>query len=168
MPLFILLDQTQPVVPLGPPLAVGPNAPQQNFTTLAEIAFADWSLALDTPGFPGSGIGSVMQGVADVNQCIAIILSTPPGADPLRPTFGADLWRYLDYPINAAIPHIVRTVTEAVEAWEPRVKLLSVTVTPVVNTPTDPNSNAHLNINVTWQLDLGGTPSPSQVTTVTL
>ena len=49
--------------------------------TLAEIKSADWSLTLDTAGLPGSGIGSVVTGVDDVDQCIAIILTTPKGSD---------------------------------------------------------------------------------------
>src|ERR1700722_16301764 len=94
-------------------------------TTLTDIISADWSLELDTSGEPGSGVGNVVQGLADVNQCIQIILTTPRGSDPLKPTFGADVWRYIDAPINAAIPAIVREVTEAVTRWEPRVKVIS-------------------------------------------
>src|SRR5579862_1435041 len=94
--------------------------------TLAEITSADWSLALDTPGLPGSGIGQVVQGLADVEQCIGIILTTPKGSDPLRPTFGADLWRFIDYPANRALPAIVSELTQAITQWEPRIKLLTV------------------------------------------
>jgi len=59
--------------------------------TLADITSADWSLMLDSPGQPGAGIGNVVMGVDDVDQCIAIILTTPKGTDVLRPTFGTDL-----------------------------------------------------------------------------
>src|ERR1700677_1185091 len=99
--------------------------------TLDDITSADWSLALDTPGRPGSGIGNVVQGIADVNQCISIILTTPKGSDPLRPTFGADIWHHIDAPIDTAIPAIVREVTEAILRWEPRVTVVSISVTPV-------------------------------------
>jgi uncharacterized protein len=120
--------------------------------TLADITSADWSLALDRQGVLGSGIGSVVQGVADVNQCIQIILTTPKGSDPLRPTFGADVWRYIDSPINTAIPAIVREVTEAILRWEPRVTVVSVSVTPVLG--TDTQTGAQLSIAVTWKLTL--------------
>src|SRR5579863_5641990 len=129
--------------------------------TLADITSADWSMALDTAGSPGSGIGNVVQGVADVNQCIQIILTTSKGSDPLRPTFGADVWRYIDAPINAAIPAIVREVTEAILRWEPRVTLVSINVTFVLG--GDAQAGAHLNILVTWRLNLsvsGGRTSP--------
>ncbi len=122
--------------------------------TLSDITSADWSLALDQPGQPGSGIGNVVQGVADVNQCIQIILTTPKGADPLRPTFGADLWRYLDSPINSAIPAIVTEVTAAITRWEPRVKVISVTAAPVIDASAQ--SGAKMTLGVTWQLRLTG------------
>jgi uncharacterized protein len=120
--------------------------------TLADITSADWSLELDAPGEPGSGIGNVVQGVNDVNQCIQIILTTPKGSDPLRPTFGADVWRYIDVPINTATPAIVREVTEAITLWEPRVTVLSIVATPILG--RDTQAGAHLEVSMTWQLKL--------------
>jgi hypothetical protein len=133
---------------------------------LADITSADWSLMLDSAGQPGSGIGSVVMGVGDVDQCIAIILTTPKGTDVLRPTFGTDLWKYIDAPINQAGPAVVREVTQSITQWEPRVKVLSVTTTPLTGITTQPG--AHVEITVAWQLNLGGAPSPAQNTTVTL
>ena len=49
----------------------------QRAITLSDIKSADWSLMLDSAGQPGSGIGGVVMGVDDVDQCIAIILTTP-------------------------------------------------------------------------------------------
>jgi len=125
--------------------------------TLADIASADWSLKLDN-------LGAVVQGIDDVQQCIAIILTTPPGSDPLRPTFGADLWSYLDRPISAAIPSIVKEVTAAIVKWEPRVVLESVAVSPANDTSSQ--GDAHLNISITWRLALGA--SPSNTTTIAI
>jgi phage baseplate assembly protein W len=125
--------------------------------TLADIISVDWSLALDTPGVPGSGLGNVVQGLADVNQCITIILTTPKGSDPLRPTFGADIWRYIDAPIDTAIPAIVREVTEAILRWEPRVTVVSVSAAPVLG--VDTQAGAHLAISVTWKLTLSASGS---------
>ena len=120
--------------------------------TLANIISADWSLELDASGEPGSGIGSVVQGLSDVNQCIQIILTTPKGSDPLRPTFGADVLRYIDAPINSAIPAIVREVTEAITRWEPRVTVVSISAMPVLG--EDTQAGAHLEVAVTWRLKL--------------
>ena len=107
-------------------------------------------------GLP-SGLGNVVQGVADVEQCILIILTTPKGSDPFRPTFGCDLWAYVDKPINLATAHVVREVTEAITTWEPRAKLMSVAVAPVLDATAQ--SGAHLEVALTWQLNLGSTQS---------
>ena len=127
--------------------------------TLADITSADWSLELGT-------IGDVVQGIADVEQCLGIIVTTPRGSDPLRPTFGADIWRYIDFPIDEALPAIVSELTSAITMWEPRVSLISVTAQPVNDGGTQ--SGAHLDVTLTWQLKLGVAPSPIQTTTVTI
>lgn len=122
-------------------------------------------------GVPGSGIGQVVQGLGDVGQCIAIILGSVPGEDPWRPTFGCDLTQFIDRPLPAALPAIVATVTQAIETWEPRVKVLNVTAQP-----GGAEAPAILSVNVTWQIDLGGAQPPGgtigalspQVTTVEL
>src|SRR5581483_8512823 len=114
--------------------------------TLTDITSADWSLMLDQnspSGLPGSGIGNVVQGVADINQCISIILATPHGSDPLRPTFACDLWQWLDAPINIARPHLVREIVEAITRWEPRVRVLSVVVNLAANAAPPPSSSLH-------------------------
>ena len=134
--------------------------------TLSDIKSADWSLMLDSEGRPGSGIGNVVMGVDDVDQCIAIILTTPKGTDVLRPTFGTDLWKYIDAPIGEAGPAVVREVTQSITQWEPRVKVLSVTSTPLAGVVTQPG--AHVEITVAWQLNLGGASSPAQNTTIAL
>jgi len=117
--------------------------------TLDDIQSADWSVMLDSSSAqpaPGKGLGNVVQGVADINQCIAIILSTPKGSDPLRPTFAYDLWQWIDAPINVARPALVREIVEAVTKWEPRVRLLSVVIDLV------PGSLSNLSVTIVWQL----------------
>ncbi len=130
-----------------------------NAVTLADITSADWSLAL-------GAIGQVVQGIADVEQCLGIIVTTPQGTDPIRPTFGADIWRYIDFPINLALPAIVSELTSAITAWEPRVNLVSVTAQPVLDGSAQ--SGAHLDVTLTWRLKLGATAAPVQTTTVTI
>jgi phage baseplate assembly protein W len=127
--------------------------------TLADITSADWSLAL-------GAIGDVAQGIADVEQCLGIIVTTPRGSDPLRPTFGADIWRFIDFPINRALPAIVSELTSAITVWEPRVTLVSVTAQPVIDASTQ--SGAHLDVTLNWQLKLGAAATPVQSTTVTI
>jgi phage baseplate assembly protein W len=127
--------------------------------TLADITSTDWSLAL-------GAIGEVVEGIADVEQCLGIIVTTPQGSDPLRPTFGANIWRYIDFPINLALPAIVSDLTSAITAWEPRVNLVSVLAQPVNDGSTQ--SGAHLDVTLNWQLKLGATVAPMQTTTVTV
>ncbi|MBV8360455.1 MAG: GPW/gp25 family protein [Deltaproteobacteria bacterium] len=119
--------------------------------TLADITSSDWSLELDsnsTTGLLGSGIGNVVQGVADIEQCLIIILTTPLGSDPLRPTFGCDLLSWIDKPITLATPGVVAAVVAAITIWEPRVQLLSVVITS--------GTSGQLIIAITWQLKAQG------------
>ena len=90
-------------------------------TTLNEITYVDWQFKLN-------GIGSVAEGVEDINQCIAVILSTPKGSVPHRPTFGSDILKYVDYPINIAKANIIRETIDAIKLWEKRVKVDAVEV----------------------------------------
>jgi len=97
--------------------------------TLSDITSADWSLMLDSSK-SGSGIGNVVQGIDDINQCLSIIITTPPGSDPLRPTFGCDLLGWIDKPFSVARPGLVAAIVGAITTFEPRVQLLSVVIKP--------------------------------------
>ncbi len=89
-------------------------------TPLNTITAQDWQLALGQPG-------DVVTELGDIAQCIQVILTTPRGSDPLRPQFACDIWRYIDYPVDQAIPHIVREAWDAIETFEPRAELVSIT-----------------------------------------
>lgn len=84
-----------------------------------------------------------VEGLADIGQAIQIILRTPHGSDPHRPTFGSNLYHYIDYPIDRAIPHVVRESVGAIKMWEPRCEVLK--VEPVV-------SSEHLTLRVNWRV----------------
>lgn len=105
-------------------------------TTLSKIKYVDWQYKLNQ-------IGSVAEGIEDINQCIAIILSTQKGSVPHRPTFGSDILKYVDYPVNVAKPNITREVIDAINLWETRVDVDSVTIE--INL-------TQLNIKVQWSL----------------
>ncbi|MCX8016410.1 MAG: GPW/gp25 family protein [Rhodocyclaceae bacterium] len=79
-----------------------------------------WQPALGRDGF--------VEGLDDIRQAIAILLSTPRGSDPLRPDFGSRVWLYLDHPIDRARPHVVRETVEAIRRWEPRITITRVIV----------------------------------------
>jgi hypothetical protein len=105
-------------------------------TNINEITYVDWQLQLNS-------IGGVAQGVEDINQCIAIILLTQKGSDPLRPTFGSDIYKYIDYPVNSAKANIIRETIRAIEKWETRVNIDSVSVE--IN-------ETQINVKVQWSL----------------
>lgn len=71
-------------------------------------------------------IGAVVEDIDDINQCIRIILTTPKGQLPHRPEFGSDIWKYIDYPVNEAIPNIIREAIDAINTWEPRCNIKSI------------------------------------------
>jgi phage baseplate assembly protein W len=138
---------------------------------LSDIQSADWSLMLDANSaassaqnatVAGSGLGNVVQGIADINQCLGIILSTPQGSDPLRPTFACDLWKWIDAPITIARPAIVREIVQAVLKWEPRVRLLRVLVNLVAGTLQN------LEIQMLWQLKVDVPGAGNQTVTITV
>lgn len=105
-------------------------------TNLNEITYIDWQLKLNS-------IGSVAEGVDDINQCIAVILLTRKGSVPHRPTFGSDIYKYLDYPVNEAVPNISREATDAITLWETRITLSSVIVE--IN-------ETKINVKIEWEL----------------
>lgn len=117
-------------------------------TNLNEITYVDWQLKMNE-------IGSVAEGVDDINQCIAIILTTRKGSVPHRPAFGSDIYKYVDYPINEAIPNITREATDAINLWETRIKIKSLT--------TEINET-QITIKVEWTLNESNITRTTKVT----
>lgn len=72
------------------------------------------------------GVGVIAIGLADIRQCIDFILRTIPGSDPLRPLFGCDIYKYIDSPITTGVPNIKKAIFEAIELWEPRIRVTSI------------------------------------------
>ena len=117
-------------------------------TNLNEITYVDWQVKMNT-------IGEVAEGVDDINQCIAIILLTRKGADPQRPTFGSEIYKYIDYPVNEAIPSIIRETTDTITLWETRIKVDSVTAEI---------DNTNITIKVEWTLKDSNISATAEVT----
>lgn len=140
------------------------------YVTPANIVSQSWSLELDSTagGGSGSGIGGVVQGINDIHQCLKIIMTTQPGEDPFRPTFGVDLTEFLDQPVNSAKPGIISQINSALTKWEPRIIIQQIQV------GYNPSDNiAKLSVTVYWKPNLGNnTTVPStigaQATTVNI
>lgn len=101
------------------------------------IQSTHWQLA------PITDTAEVVQGIDDIHLCIANILSTQKGTDILRPEFGSDHFRYIDYPEDVAIPNFVREITIALKQWEKRIEIDEVLVE---------GSAPHFSFTVCWSL----------------
>lgn len=88
-----------------------------------EATSPNWQFSLSDPS-------KIVEGGEDIAQCIYTILSTVKGTDPLRPTFGSDVYKYIDQPMNTVLPAMVNEVYHAVEQWEKRIELTRVRVIP--------------------------------------
>lgn len=86
---------------------------------LSDIKAKNWSLSLTT-------YGEVIEGLAEISQCIMIVVTTAKGSDPLRPEFGSDIYKYLDRPITEAVPRMIKAAVEAIGIWETRVTITRV------------------------------------------
>ena len=62
-------------------------------------------------------IGETVEGLEDLRQRIKLVLETPKGFDPHRPEFGSNIWRWLDKPLNIAMPNIIAEAYDAIEKW---------------------------------------------------
>ena len=92
-----------------------------------------WSVPL-LPQTSSGEIGRSLfyvNGPEKVRQSILIILDTEPGERVMRPTFGCGLRRYLMKPNTVATRALIqRDVERALAAWEPRISLSGVVVSP--------------------------------------
>jgi hypothetical protein len=86
-----------------------------------EIQSLNWSPKLGE-------FGSIVENFDDIDQCIKIILTTPRGSDPHRPTFASDIHNYIDYPQTAVKQFLIKEVFESLLTWEPRIEIDGVNI----------------------------------------
>lgn len=82
----------------------------------------NWQMSLADPQ-------AIVEGLDDITQCVYIILTTIPGSDPLRPTFGSNVYQYLDKPLETVRARIIYAVAEAIGQWEKRIEVTGCSVT---------------------------------------
>jgi phage baseplate assembly protein W len=84
------------------------------------------------PVRPGAdGALAYVGGEEIIRQSIETILDTEPGERVMLPAFGCGLRRYLMEPNTAATRAAMQQdITSALTAWEPRIRLTGVGVTP--------------------------------------
>jgi len=103
--------------------------------TLSSVHSAHWQPRLYETG-------AVVEGWADIDQAIRIILTTPKGTDRHRPDFGFGGHNYLDWPVNRATPHLVREAITAIRRWEKRADVVKIDVRV---------DGHHIRLRVVWQ-----------------
>ena len=75
-----------------------------------------------------NGAVRLVSGVEEIDAAIRMILSTVPGERVMRPDFGCAMWEMLFAPITATTLGLIEQhVRTALERWEPRIDLTSVT-----------------------------------------
>ncbi len=80
----------------------------------------------NTWGISTIATGIIVEGFASLRQCIHVILKTTKGTDPLRPNFGSNIYKYVDVPLNIAIPNIKKEIITALSIWEKRISVKQV------------------------------------------
>jgi phage baseplate assembly protein W len=72
---------------------------------------------------------ALVSGTREIEESIRLILSTAPGERPMRPEFGCSVHDYVYAPADASTAgDIAYAVRVALNRWEPRIDLESVTV----------------------------------------
>jgi phage baseplate assembly protein W len=73
--------------------------------------------------------GKFLDDLEHLKQSIVDILTTPVGSRVMRREYGSNLFYLTDKPINKELfPQIYAAVAEAIERWEPRLKLEKITI----------------------------------------
>jgi phage baseplate assembly protein W len=67
--------------------------------------------------------------IKSVLQNIQVILTTPKGSDVHRPDFGSELYKFIDQPLTALTAGKIKAyIVEEIERWEPRVKVMGISL----------------------------------------
>ena len=90
---------------------------------------------------------ALAKGVTDIEQAIRIILGTMPGERMMRPEFGSRIHELVFAPDNAATRRLAAYfVEEALDRWEPRIKVIE------VNASADPQQPGILILEIQYQV----------------
>lgn len=69
--------------------------------------------------------GKEMSSAAHIRQSIYDIIKTPKGSRPMEPDYGCDLFGFIDAKMSGENTlRVSQSVHEAVERWEPRVRVI--------------------------------------------
>jgi phage baseplate assembly protein W len=80
----------------------------------------NWQVSINNPA-------EIVEGAEDIAQCLYVIITTVKGSDPLRADFGSDVYQYIDKPLDEIRPSLIYSLTDAIQQWEPRIKVKKIT-----------------------------------------
>lgn len=115
-------------------------------TLISEIKSTQWTFDMNNAG--------IVQGLDSIKQCVYLILMTQRGTDPLRPDFGCGVYDYVDQPVTVAIPRMIKSISEALKKWEPRIEDVIVKQNLEVSSATFTISYKIKNTKTTDQLNI--------------
>lgn len=98
-----------------------------------------------------------IEGIAELEQSISIVLTSPVGSVPGNPEFGSLLYELIDAPLNIVRVRAPAEVQRALGRWEPRVEVIETSVLP-------PDEDGQLVLEVFWRP--AGTNAAARRTTV--
>ncbi|GHT98458.1 baseplate assembly protein [Alphaproteobacteria bacterium] len=76
--------------------------------------------------------GKYLNDLDHLKQSIVDILSTPIGSRVMKREYGSRLFDLVDKPINKELfPQIYAAIADALQKWEPRLKLEKITITEI-------------------------------------
>lgn len=76
--------------------------------------------------------GGYLDDIAHLKQSIIDILSTPIGSRVLNREYGSNLYKLIDEPVNQYLyQKIYAAVVEALDRWEPRIKVTKLSIISV-------------------------------------
>lgn len=90
-----------------------------NMATLLNIENPVWGLSV-------VGYGVIVEGIAAIRQRMDLAIRTTKGTDPLRPEFGSFVYKFVDAPVNVAVPNIKKEIIEALQLWVPEITVVSI------------------------------------------
>lgn len=103
--------------------------------------------------------GCVIDDIAHVQQSIRDILTTPIGSRVMLRSYGSRLFDFIDKPMNNEnVIQIILASAEAIDTWEPRVKL----------TRVEPRANEHGRLSIDVEFTYRPNGKPAQLRGVVL
>jgi phage baseplate assembly protein W len=101
------------------------------------VSRQQWQSKLGEPGVR-------VDGLAELEQSLSIVLTTPVGSVPGRPSFGSRLHELIDQPVSTVRARAPQEVRRAVTQNEPRIEIIDTAI-------VDPTPDGGVTYQVYWR-----------------